>query len=119
MAAMTKKQRVRAALAGQPVDRPPISMWGHDFLREWSAEDLVAATVEPYRAYDWDFIKLNPRWTFFAEAWGNRYEPPDSQRNPHTLELTIDDVDALDRIEPVDPTAGVFDEQLRSLRLLR
>ena len=119
MATMSKKQRVRAALAGQPVDRPPISMWGHDFLREWSAKDLVAATVEPYRAYDWDFIKLNPRWTFFAEAWGNRYEPPDSQRNPHTLELTIDDVDALDRIEPVDPTAGVFDEQLRSLRLLR
>ena len=73
MATMTKRERVRAALA--VVDRPPAAMWGHDYLREWSPADLVAATVEEYRARDSDFIKLNPRWTFFAEAWGNTYTP--------------------------------------------
>ncbi len=76
MAEMTKKQRVRAALAGEPLDRPPASMWGHDFTREWSASDLVEATLEQYRAYDWDFIKLNPRASYFAEAWGSEYGAP-------------------------------------------
>ena len=118
MPTMTKKERVRAALAGEPVDRAPVSMWGHDFLREWSAEDLVAATLEPYRAHDWDFIKLNPRGTFFAEAWGNTYDPPSEQRNPRTTKLTLQAVDDLRGIAPVDSSAGVFDEQLRGLRLL-
>ncbi len=33
MTAMTKKERVRAALTGEPVDRAPVAMWGHYFLR--------------------------------------------------------------------------------------
>lgn len=118
MKTMTKKERVRAALSGAAVDRAPVSMWGHDYLREWAPEDLVAATLEPYRRHDWDFIKLNPRWTFFAEAWGNRYEPPTEQRNPRTLAVVIDDITDFAKIEPVDPRGGVFEEQLRGLRLL-
>ena len=85
MAEMTKKERVRAALAGQSVDHAPCSLWGHDFLREWSPEDLVAATMDAYHAGDWDFIKLNPRATYFAEAWGNTYERPTEQRQPRPL----------------------------------
>jgi uroporphyrinogen decarboxylase len=61
MTEMTKKERVRAALAGKPVDRPPFALWGHDFLREWSPEELVAATLDAYGADNHDFIKLNPR----------------------------------------------------------
>ncbi len=118
MATMTKKDRVRAALAGEPVDRAPVSMWGHDFLREWSAEDLAAATLEQYRSHDWDFIKLNPRWTFFAEAWGNSYEPPAEQRNPRTLNLTVHGIADLAALTPVDGAAGPFAEQLEALRLL-
>ena len=34
---------MRAALAGRPVDRPPVSFWGHDFFREWSLRDLAAS----------------------------------------------------------------------------
>ena len=60
MAAMTKRERVRAALAGEPVDHVPVALWRHDFLLEWSPEELVAATLEAYRADDWDFIKVQP-----------------------------------------------------------
>ena len=115
---MTKRERVRAALAGQPVDRAPVSMWGHDYLREWSAEDLAAATLEQYREFDWDFIKLNPRWTHFAEAWGARYEPPDTQRNPRPLAHPVELIEDLRSIEPVDPLGGPFAEQLEGLRTL-
>jgi len=115
---MTKKERVRAALRGDPVDHVPVSLWGHDFLREWSVADLAAQTLEAYRAHDWDFIKLNPRWTFFGEAWGNEYEPPTEQRFPRLKRCVVEAAAELEAIRPVDPAGGVFGEQLEALRLI-
>jgi uroporphyrinogen decarboxylase len=117
-ATMTKKERVRAALRGEPVDRAPVSLWGHDFLREWSASELAAQTVESYRAHDWDFIKLNPRWTFFAEAWGNTCQRPTEQRFPRLLDPAAKSAADLAELEPVDAAGGVFAEQLEALRIV-
>jgi len=118
MATATKKQRVRAALAGEPVDRPPVSLWGHDFLREWTAGDLVASTLDAYRPYDWDFIKFNPRATYFAEAWGNRYEPPAEQRQPALVSHAVSTADDLLSLQPADIGDGVFGEHLHALSML-
>ena len=115
---MTKKERVRAALAGRAVDRVPVSLWGHDYLREWSPDELAASTLEAYRAYDWDFIKLNPRASYFAEAWGNRYDRPDEQRSPRPIEFAVQSSDDLRALAPVDPRGGVFGEHLEALRLV-
>jgi len=118
MAEMTKKERVRATLAGQPSDRAPASLWGHDFLREWSAEELVAATMDAYRANDWDFIKFNPRATYFAEAWGNTYERPSDQRQPTLTAAVVRDAAGLASIAPVDAHGGLLGDHLHALRLL-
>jgi uroporphyrinogen decarboxylase len=118
MPEMTKKERVRATLAGQPSDRAPASLWGHDFLREWSAEELVAATMDSYRAYDWDFIKLNPRSTYFAEAWGNAYERSSDQHQPALTRAIVHDAADLASIAPVDVQGGPFADHLRALELL-
>ncbi len=118
MTQMTKRERVREALAGREVDRTPHALWGHDYLREWSPEDLVAATMEAYRADDWDFIKLNPRWTYFAEAWGNTYERPTEQRTPRLASATVRQASDLARIMPLDPRATAFGEHLQALRML-
>jgi uroporphyrinogen decarboxylase len=118
MKQMTKRERVREALAGQPVDRVPYALWGHDYLREWSPEDLVAATMDAYRAGDWDFIKLNPRWTYFPEAWGNTYERPTEQRTPRLTSSIVQSAADLARITPLDPRASVFGEHLRALRMV-
>jgi uroporphyrinogen decarboxylase len=118
MAAMNKRQRVRAAIAGEPVDHPPIALWGHDFLREWTPEDLVANTLDNYRPYDWDFIKFNPRATYFAEAWGNLYGVPSDQRQPAPLTNVVSKPAHLREIRPVAATAGVFGEHLRALGML-
>lgn len=118
MDTMTKKERVRATLAGEAADRPPAALWGHDFLREWDARGLVAATVEDYRANDWDFIKFNPRATYFAEAWGNHYERPREQRQPRQSAAAVANAAALSEVEAVDGRAGVFAEHLYALRLL-
>lgn len=115
---MNKKERVRAALRGDPTDHTPVALWGHDFLREWSARDLAEQTLESYRRFDWDFIKLNPRWTFFGEAWGNTYEPPREQRFPRLTRRVVERVEDMDRLAPVDPSGGVFGEQLEALSLV-
>ena len=118
MATMTKKERVRAALAGTAADRPPASLWGHDYLREWSPRELADATLEQYRAYDWDFVKLNPRATYFAEAWGNTYRRPDAPHRPEPISVAIHDAGELDAVRAADPGAGVFAEHLEALRLV-
>ena len=120
VAEMSKTQRVRAALAGEPVDRVPVSLWGHDYLREWSPQELVAATLEQYRAHDWDFIKFNPRASYFAEAWGSVYEPATAteSRSARRVSSAVNSLAELAALSPVDPRGGVFGEHLRALRLL-
>ncbi|HEY8489508.1 MAG TPA: uroporphyrinogen decarboxylase family protein [Dehalococcoidia bacterium] len=116
---MTTWERVQAALHGEPVDRVPLSCWGHDYLREWTAEGLAEATLEFQRRYGWDFIKVNPRATYYAEAWGARFRPSgDPLRGPLLVEAPLRTAADLRRIQPVDPSAGPFAEQLTALRLM-
>jgi uroporphyrinogen decarboxylase len=112
-----KTNRVLAALNGEPVDRVPVSAWWHDFAREWSARDLAEATLEAYREYDWDFIKVNPRFCYYAEPWGAEYTRfPDKMPEPKTP--AVASAADLARVKPVDGTAGAFAEQLESLELI-
>ena len=109
---MNHTERVRATLAGRAVDRPPVSVWGHDFLREWSANDLAAQTIEKQRAYDYDFVKINPRWTMFAEPWGNRYEPPTEQKHPRLLERIVSEPAVLSGVPEVSADHPALAEHL-------
>jgi uroporphyrinogen decarboxylase len=117
---MQKKERVRAALAGEPVDRVPMSFWGHDYLREWSPRGLADAMLEPFFHYDWDYMKVNPRATYYSEAWGARYEPSnDSTRGPRLLERPLNSAEDLLRIGRISGVDGPFEEQLEALMLIR
>src|SRR6266566_8018255 len=63
---MNKKERVDAAVRGDKVDHVPVSMWQHDYAREWDIQSLMEAMVENFTENDWDFMKVNPRVTYFA-----------------------------------------------------
>lgn len=57
---MTQGERVRAALAGQPVDRVPLCFW-HHFKPEGSGERLADLTMEFFRdKFDLDIVKIMP-----------------------------------------------------------
>ena len=117
---MTKRARVTAALQGEPVDRPPISFWMHNFGQENSAEALAAETVRVYRRYDWDFIKIQSRASVFAEMWGSRYRFSDQVAVPPTLlDWPIRSEADLRALRPADPTTGALGEQLDALRAIR
>jgi uroporphyrinogen decarboxylase len=67
---MTHTERVDAVLAGEPVDRPPVSFWRHFYLAERTGQGLAQAMLYFWRRYQWDFLKVNPRSSYQAEVWG-------------------------------------------------
>ncbi len=117
---LSKVERVKRALAGEPVDRPPISLWGHHFARENSAEVLAEETVRQHRACDWDFIKVQSRASCFAEGWGNRYRVSTERAVPPVLlDWPVHAAADLARIHPLEPAQGPLGEQLAALRMIR
>lgn len=117
---MSKRERVEAALKGEPVDRVPVSAWRHFIPDEVSMEQLAAASLAHFRAFDWDWLKLNPRATYYAEAWGNRYDFDDyAAVLPRLVDGPIRTPADLDKLAPVSPTAGVFGEHLDLVRRVK
>jgi len=72
---MTPGERVRAALAGEHVDRMPFCFW-HHFKPEGSGEHMAELTMEFFRKkFDLDIVKIMPDLPYPAP------EPPVTQAN--------------------------------------
>ena len=116
---MTHWERVRAALAGDEVDRPPVSMWRHFYSRETSARGLAEAMLAFQREFEWDLMKVNPRASYHAEDWGVRLSFSGSDSEGHKLiDWPVREAADWEAIEPLDVHAGVLGEQLEALRLI-
>jgi uroporphyrinogen decarboxylase len=117
---LNKKERVEAALRGKPVDRVPVSMWGHDYEREWNVQTFVEAMIENFTRYDWDFLKVNPRASYHVEGWNVRVRPSGDKYKPPVFEDTpIKSTADWKRLRPLEPTQGALAEQLRALQLIK
>jgi uroporphyrinogen decarboxylase len=99
---MTKIERVRAALAGTDVDRPPFSVWYHFGLQHAPAERTAQIHVEFFEAYNLDWLKVM-----------NDYSYP----MPRGVE-TLSDARDLKRIIAFDVRQGSLGEQLETVRLI-
>jgi len=116
---MNKKERVDAALRGDPVDRVPASMWGHDFEREWNPNTLTEAMVENFARYDWDYMKVNPRASYHVEGWGVKVRPSGERYKAPIIEDTpIKTASDWKRLRPLEPDEGVLGEQLQALQFI-
>ena len=110
-------ERVRAALSGADVDRPPVSVWRHFYSRETSAEGLSDAMLGFQREYDWDFVKANPRASYHSEDWGVRLDFSESDLQPHeVVDWPIKSALDWESIRPLDPQQGVLGEQIEALQ---
>lgn len=120
MTEMSKRERVDAALKGQPVDRVPVAAWRHFIPAERSIEALAAASLKHVDDFDWDWLKLNPRATYYAEAWGNRYDFGSyAGVYPRFVEGPFDKPADLDKILPAAADHRAFVEQYNLIRLVR
>jgi uroporphyrinogen decarboxylase len=117
---MNKRERVDAAARGAAVDRAPISFWGHNYLKEWTAAGLAEAMLDNYRAYDWDWMKVNPRASYHVEDWGAALQPSgDANRGPNFVDVPVKEPGDWRRLRPLAVDKGVLGEQLEALRLIR
>ena len=55
---MNKIERVDCVLRGDEVDRPPISLWYHFGVQHGSGEQFARITLEFFKHYDFDFLKV-------------------------------------------------------------
>jgi uroporphyrinogen decarboxylase len=94
---MNKIERIRATLAGTPVDHAPLAMWYH-FGTQHAAADLTARVhLDFFQHYDLDVLKVM-----------NDYDYP----TPSGLDTMTTAAD-LARLEPFDPEKTPFGQQLR------
>lgn len=120
MAKLTKRDRVEAALQGASLDRVPVSAWHHFIPEERAADTLADISLRFFHTFDWDWLKVNPRATYYTEAWGNQFDMNDYRGvRPRFVAGPVAGAADLERVQPVSPTAGPFDEHLRLLKLIK
>lgn len=117
---MNKRERVMAAIRGEPVDRVPFSFWLHNFAREATAQDLTDETLRLYRTFDWDFLKPQSRYQCFSEMWGLQYEqPPERATWPIITRFPMPRASDLAKTQPVDASTGALADQLNAIAAIR
>src|SRR5258708_20838921 len=99
---MNKIERVKNALKGEAVDRPPFSFWYHFGLQHMPARKHAEAEIDFFRAYGLDFLKVMSDYPFPL---------------PRNLEA-IETKEDWKRVEPVGPTARCWSEQINALSMI-
>jgi len=119
-AAMSRRERVQAAVRGEQPDRVPWSLWRHFYERESTADQLADAMVGWQQRHDFDLLKVNPRAHYHVEDWGARYRySGDPHQRPERLDYPVKRADDWRRLQPNDPARGALGEQLQALRQIR
>lgn len=114
---MTKRERVKAALAGGPVDRVPISLWRHFPEIDLDPSALAGALLDFHRRYDLDFIKVMPNGVYCVEDWGCETAYQGAWNGARTcVRHAVQRIEEWSRLRPLDPTAGALGRELACLR---
>jgi uroporphyrinogen decarboxylase len=117
---MTKRERVLAAVARRPVDRPPVAFWRHVPEVDHRPEGLAQAMLDFHRRWDLDLVKIMSSGVYCVEDWGCRvaYQGAVSgakQCAEHAVRARGDWA----RIRPLDPGIGALGRELEAVRLIR
>ena len=68
--AMTKWERIRAAVKCQPTDRTCVALWRHFPVDDMTPEGLAKRHLEFQAKFDWDLVKFTPTGTYGIIDWG-------------------------------------------------
>jgi uroporphyrinogen decarboxylase len=116
---MSAWERVSAALAGQPVDYPPVSIWRHFPEQDQTAAQLTEATLAWQARHPGDFVKLMPPGDYGTIDWGaasvfrgNTHGTRETTRFP--VATSADWA----RLRPVPVDRGMLREVVESARLV-
>jgi uroporphyrinogen decarboxylase len=99
---MNKIERLRATLAGKPVDHPPFSVWYHFGNQHASPELAARVHLDFFEYYDLDLLKVM-----------NDYDYP----MPEGLEVMATPAD-LKRLRPLEIARAPMGRQLKALEII-
>ena len=116
---MTKRERIAAALARQPVDRPPVAFWRHVPDVDHTARGLADAMLAFHRRWDLDLIKVMSSGVYCVEDWGCEVAYQGAVNGAkvctrHAVQSRSDWA----RIKTLDPGAGALGRELEAVRLI-
>lgn len=122
--AMTKRERIQAALRGEKVDRVPCCFWRHWPVDDQYPETLAENALDYYQRFDFDFIKIPPSYTFITEDYGTKHEYRAGQIGGLSFgereftQRVVKKAEDWERIEPLDITKGAYGKQLKCLKIV-
>jgi len=115
---MSTWERVEAALAGERVDRPPVSLWQHFPEQDQTATALANSTLAWQERYDNDFIKFMPPGDYATIDWGLTSEYRGSRSGTReTTHYPIVTADDWQRIAPIPVDRGMHRAVIEAARL--
>ncbi len=119
MGALSKRERLERAIAGEAVDRVPVALWRHFPGDDRTPQGLAAATVRYQREFDFDLVKVTPASSFCLQDWGVRDEWRGNTEG--TREYTVRAVQRPEdwaNLSPLDPYQGALGAQLTCLEMV-
>lgn len=117
---MVHWERVRAALAGQVADFPPVALWRHFPGQDQRAETLAEAHVTWWRRFGLDLLKVTPASGYYGDDWGLRAAYRPNREGVRTyLDRPVKRPEDWARLRRLDVTAGAYGRELRALRVIR
>lgn len=114
------RDRMRAFLSGESIDRLPIALWRHFPVDDQDPYRLASATINFQTSFDFDLIKVTPASSFCLKDWGaedNWEGNPEGTRRytKHVIQSPED----WEKLTLLDPTSEFLAQQLKCLRILR
>lgn len=64
--------------------------WQHLVGHEYGADEFADAYIDFVKKWDWDWVKINPRAIYYAEAWGSKYDR--NEYDGYVIPRKLDDV---------------------------
>lgn len=116
---MTREERVRAALAGEEVDRVPVSVWFHFSAVDQDPVSLAEAEADLVEKYDYDFIKMMPFGNYGIQDFGAKLDIFCQPNKPVLLaEPGVKCIDDYWNLKPISGLQGTYGKQVEFARIL-
>lgn len=115
---MTHRERIEAALKGEPTDRAPFGFWWHFANRDRSPRRLAELAVALQRRFDLDFIKFSPYGLYSVVDWGVTLEIFEGHLDPPVqASYPIQSADDWLKLEPQSGEHGEYLVLLEAQRI--
>lgn len=115
---MDKKKKLQKIIEGEKVDTLSASFWHHFYNEEQDMPALARMLVNFQETYRWDFLKINPRASYYSEEWGCTYTYSGDGK-PKRISSSIKDVDDWASIKQLPIKDGILGKHVELVKLIK